>query len=101
MQACCFKQHAMSTVHRAAQEAYLRPEAPLSECLPYTLEDQKLFGGNVPQPLEWLRAWRACRTPSAFRAALAHFQTEDFAQGRRSKVQPTGPALLVQSTWFF
>lgn len=79
MQACCLKQHAASTVHRVAQGAYLAPDRPLVECLPYDLADQSLFTGNVPQPLDWLRAWRGCRTPASHLAAEAFYATEDYA----------------------
>lgn len=83
MQPSSLRQHALCTVHRVAAEAFLSPDKPVSQCLPYSLEDQSLFKGNVPQPLDWLRAWRACRTPSSFQAALKYFGTEDFAAGQR------------------
>ena len=83
MQACYLQQHARCTVHRVAAEFYLAPEKPLVQCLPYLAADQGLFKGNVPQPLDWLRAWRACRTPSSFQGALQYFETEDFAAGHR------------------
>lgn len=83
MQLCCVRQHSHCTVHRVAQEFFLAPDKPLEECLPYGLKEQDLFRGNVPQPEDWLRAWRACRTPSSFRAAMAFFGTVDYTQGRQ------------------
>ncbi|CAJ1448590.1 unnamed protein product [Effrenium voratum] len=82
MQSCCILQHAKCTVHRAATNLFLAPDKPVSECLPYDLKDQALFQGNVPQPQDWLRAWRASRTASSFASASAFFQTDDFAAGR-------------------
>ena len=87
MQVSSFKQHSRCTVHRVAEQAFLSPDKPVQECLPYSLAKQDLFKGNVPQPQDWLRAWRACRTAASFKAALAFFNTEDFIQGSRSKVQ--------------
>ena len=90
MQACCFKQHSRCAVHRVAEQVFLSPDKPVQECLPYSLEDQDLFKGNVPQPHEWLRAWRSCRTASSFRAAMEFFSTEDYVAGSRSKVRWSG-----------
>ena len=90
MQYSCLLQHMASTVHRTAVQSFLAPDKPVSACLPYNLEQQALWKGNVPQPDDWLRAWRACRTPSSFLAALAFFQTEDYAAGRQTKVKWNG-----------
>ncbi len=45
--------------------------------------DRDIFRGGVPQPADWLRAWRACRTPCSFYAAEAHGITENFINGSR------------------
>ena len=94
MQASCIRQHAASTVHRVAQNLYLSPDRPLSELLPYDLKDQVLFGGNVPQPEHWLRAWSACRNVTSFRSAVKQFQTEDYASGRQCSVRARGALTL-------
>lgn len=86
MQACSIRQHAECTVHRVAKNLFLSPDRPVSELLPYDLKDQDLFRGNVPQPADWLRAWSACKRVSSFRSAVQHFQTEDYAWGRRCSV---------------
>ena len=86
MQTCCLQQHAASTVHRVAQAAYLAPDKPIQECLPYTLREQDLFRGNVPQPLDWLRAWQGCRTPASHLAAVSFYATEAYAVGRACSV---------------
>ncbi len=76
MQACCITQHALTTLHRIACRAYLQPDKAVTEMLPYQLEDQSLMNGNVPQPEDWLRAWRLCRTTTSFAAAEATYTTE-------------------------
>ncbi|CAJ1351267.1 unnamed protein product, partial [Effrenium voratum] len=86
MQACCMKQHAAGTVHKVAQEVFLSPDRPIADCLPYSLSDQALWSGNVPQPKDWLRAWRCTLTPSSFCAAAKFYQTDDYADGRKCSV---------------
>jgi hypothetical protein len=86
MQACAIRQHQECTVHRVAKSLFLSPDRPVSELLPYDLKDQDLFRGNVPQPADWLRAWSACKRVTSFRSAAQHFQTEDYAWGRRCSV---------------
>ena len=90
MQACAIRQHQESTVHRVATSLYLSPDRPVSELLPYDLKDQDLFRGNVPQPADWLRAWSACKRVTSFRSAAQHFQTEDYAWGRKCSVVAKG-----------
>ena len=53
---------------RVARTAFLAPDRPISQCLPYSLQDQDLFRCNVPRPADWLRAYRACQTASSFDA---------------------------------
>ena len=86
MQAASIRHHATSTVHRVAQNHYLCPDQPITEILPYNLEDQNLYRGNVPQPTDWLRAWDACHHASSFQKAQQHYETEDFAHGRQCTV---------------
>ena len=87
MQASYIRQHAASTVHRVAQNLYLCPDRPVSELLPYSLKDQALFGGNIPQPEHWLRAWSACKNVTSFRVAVKQLETEDYASGRAWSVK--------------
>ena len=86
MQASCIRQHADGTVHRVAQNYFLQPDKAISELLPYDFKGQDVFRGNVPQPRDWLRAWNACSNPTAFNNAEKHYETEDFASGRRCSV---------------
>ena len=65
MQACCVHAHSKTFVHQVAMKVFLAPDTPISQCLPYSIQHQNLFSGNVPQPADWLRAWRACRTASS------------------------------------
>jgi len=44
--------------------------------------DDQLFRGTVPQPADWLRAWRACLTPVSFHAAEQNGTTEAFINSR-------------------
>ena len=48
--------------------------------------DSQLFRGGVPQVPDWLRAWRACRTPTSFRAAEKHGITNNFINSARALV---------------
>ncbi|CAE7834371.1 unnamed protein product [Symbiodinium sp. CCMP2592] len=86
MQACCIHAHSKTFVHQVATKVYLAPDTPISQCLPYSIKHQHLFSGNVPQPADWLRAWRACRTASSFKGAVKFYSTEDFAAGRNTKL---------------
>ena len=94
MQARCLTQHAESTVHRVAQEVFLAPDKPISQCLPYSVADQSLFKGNVPQPQDWLRAWRACQTPSSFQSAMTFFGTDDYIAGESRGLRKHGCSSL-------
>ncbi|CAE7431728.1 Cdkl4 [Symbiodinium sp. CCMP2592] len=86
MQACCIHAHSKTFVHQVATKVYLAPDTPISQCLPYSIKHQHLFSRNVPQPADWLRAWRACRTASSFKGAVKLYSTEDFAAGRNTKL---------------
>jgi hypothetical protein len=70
---------------RLATKAYFAP-VHLAITVPTSTaasSDADLFRGGVPQPADWLRAWRACRTPQSFHAAEACGITENFIQGSR------------------
>lgn len=84
MQASCIVQHARVTVHRCAARCFLEPDRPVSDFINSGPGDAELLRGNVPQPEDWLRAWRFCRTPTSFHAAEAVQQTEAFIRGQGS-----------------
>ena len=81
MQASCIKQHAGCTVHKVATQAFLEPDRPVSEHLQDHPDDDALLRGNVPQPADWLRAWRTCRTLTSFCSAEAIQRTEAYIRG--------------------
>ena len=86
MQACCIRQHENNFVHKVAMQVYLSPDRPVSQCLPHSIKNQALFNDNVPQPSDWLRAWRACQTASSFVSAAQFFSTDDFIAGRPNQM---------------
>ena len=84
MQASCIKQHSGTTVHKTSVRSYLAPDQPVVEFLQQQPGDEGLLAGNVPQPEDWLRAWRACRTPSSFNALADMLVTEHFIRQVRT-----------------
>ena len=50
-----------------------------------TLCDDRLLAGSVPQPPDWLRAWRAARTPQSWQAAQDSLRTEHFIRPCRDR----------------
>ena len=86
MQASCIRQHSTSTVHRVAENHFLCPDRNVSELVPYNLQEQDLYRGNVPQARDWLRAWNSCQTAASFNKAQKHYETEDYAAGRPCSV---------------
>ena len=70
IQAAHIRQHAITEVHRRAVEAYINPDKPAEAFLQrVSADDAALFSGAVPQPEDWLRAWRSARTPQSFAVA--------------------------------
>ena len=55
----------LPTVRRAVI-AWLNPDAPIRFAAQMTLEDEQLLLGAVPQPVDWLRTWRAAITPQSW-----------------------------------
>ena len=99
MQACCVKAHSKTFVHQVATKVFLAPDTPISQCLPYSIQHQNLFCGNVPQPADWLRAWRACRAASSFKKAVRFYATEDYTAGRKTKLDSVSLAAAMASFW--
>ena len=91
MQASVIAQHANATCHKKAVAMWLQPGDPVRIALQSTPEDDALLRGGVPQPVDWLRTWRALRTPASFEAAAAAAETEHFICSMRQRVvQPRG-----------
>ena len=65
-----------------AMEIYLLPEVPVHELLQecYTADDQALLNGSVPQPVDWLRAWRHLKEGVSFRSSARLKSTDNFAE---------------------
>jgi hypothetical protein len=89
LQAEHLKQHSHYDLHKIAERAWFRPDEPVSLHLQADGFDDRLLAGAVPQPPDWLRAWRAARTPVSWRAAAANAETEHFISRLRERsVQP-------------
>ena len=69
LQASHIQQHAVLTGHKVAERAFFKPDEPVSLTLQATAEDDRLLHGAVPQPADWLRAWKAVRNPRSWSAA--------------------------------
>ena len=70
--------HAKSLAHKFAQTTWFWPDEPVCITLQATLDDDRLLSGNVPQPQDWLRAWRICRDPRSWQAAEHDDVTSNF-----------------------
>ena len=70
-----------------AMEIYLCPEILVHELLQecYTADDQDLLKGSVPQPVDWLRAWRHLKEGVSFRSSARLHSTENFAEKDSTK----------------
>ena len=74
----CIRTHARSEEHRRAVAAHVAPNTPMRLLLQVDIEDDLLLRGAVPQPCDWLRAWRSVRNPSSWQATAERAQTEHF-----------------------
>ncbi len=93
LQASHLAQHVRSDVHKMAVESFFRPEEPTRIALQLTSSDDRLLAGAAPQPADWLRAFRAVRSPSSWRSAAAISQTEHFIHQIRG--QPVRPRTIA------
>jgi len=88
LQAETFAQHGTSELHKIALHAWMFPDEPVKLKLQDTPSDDKLLSGAVPQVEDWVRAWRAARTPQSWQAAAGQLETEHFLRPVRER--PTG-----------
>ena len=79
------RQHKEYDAHRLAIQAWLRPDLPVQLALQASLGDDELLARGVPQPEDWLRTWRACRTPQSWSVAAQHLQTEHHIRPTRDR----------------
>ena len=60
LQACDFAQHRLTNAHKLAVHMHSKPDEPITKAISETsLGDE--FKGSVPQPPDWLNAWRSLR----------------------------------------
>ena len=85
------RQHQNYDLHRVAVAAWLRPDSPIQFSLQATLGDEALLAGHVPQADDWLRCWRACRTPQSWSAAAQVCETEHFIRPTRERAVQRRP----------
>ena len=69
LQAEHVRSHEKSLGHKFAEASWFRPDEPVCIALQATVEDDRLLSGNVPQPQDWLRAWRISQDPRSWNAA--------------------------------
>jgi hypothetical protein len=82
MQASTLSNHANGDGHKMALEMFLSADIPVRELLadPLSLEDHDLLKGSVPQPSDWLRAWRHLKEGVSFRSSARLAGTESYIQ---------------------
>ncbi|CAE7284417.1 unnamed protein product [Symbiodinium sp. CCMP2592] len=79
MQASAVQLHAKSQIHIAAVKAFESPDLPLQALLPRSKSDADLLKGAVPQPPDWLAAFRAAQSPVSFLKAEKQCETAAYA----------------------
>ena len=81
MQTSAFLQHTETAVHRQALRLWRCADTPVAEML-IDKRDLDLMKGRVPEPGDWLLAWRAVMNPQSFRSTEAFAQTNHYIQMR-------------------
>ena len=61
--------HSTSVAHKFAVQSWFKPDEPVAISLQASVADDMLLSGHVPQPQDWLRAWRLARDPRSWQAA--------------------------------
>ena len=90
------REHADTDTHRLALAAHLAPDNPARLLLQSDMDDDRLLSGAVPQPADWLRAWRVCMSPTAWTQAADNAHTEHYiAQIREHSVKPRALQAMV------
>ena len=88
LQASNIRYHENFVGHKFVVASWFRPDEPVCITLQATLEDDRLLSGDVPQPQDWLRAWRISRDPRSWQAAEHDDVTSNFiCQIRTQAVQ--------------
>ena len=63
------EERSLAHIVKFAMASYFRPDEPVVIGLQATEEDDMLLRGHVPQPEDWLRAWRITQDPRSWNAA--------------------------------
>jgi len=85
LQAEHLKQHACSDVHKLAEKMFLQPAAPIVLSLQAQEADDRLLSGAVPQPADWVRAWRAIREGVSWATAEKLCESEHWIAAVRNR----------------
>ena len=95
LQASHLVQHAGWQSHKLALEIYLAVDTPVREVImdAAVLSEQDLLKGSVPQPADWLRAWRYMKEGTSFREASRACTTESYIHGTVSCPVPSRKAV--------
>ena len=95
LQASHLSQHSSVRSHKLALSIYLSPDVPVHEILQDATDmaESELFQGSVPQPADWLRAWRSLVEGTSFRESSRRCHTESFIAGLGS-VAPSRQAII-------
>ena len=83
MQSCSFAQHAATSVHKLAVKSLREPDLPLVALLPECEDDTSLLRGCVPQPEDFLKAWRCVKSPVSFSKASMQSHMDFFITGHQ------------------
>ena len=83
LQASHLAQHAGWQSHKLALDIFLAVDTPVREVIADAalLSEQELLKGSVPQPADWLRAWRYMKEGASFRRASRFCTTEEYIHG--------------------
>ena len=92
------RNHATTEEHKLSVAAYFKPDVPIALVLQASSADDELLKGSVPQPADWVRAWRRISAPSSWAAMSKASATDAFlAQGRATGVECRA---LQPEAWF-
>ena len=85
LQAQHIRQHLGGACHALSAAAFLKPDEAVQTLLQPLGGDEGLLDGAVPQPADWLRAWRGVKSPQSYLAAELHLDTEHYIRSIRAQ----------------
>ena len=87
------REHVLTDMYRLVVAAHLAPDQPVRLLLQADMDGDLLLSGAVPQPADWLRAWRVCMSPKAWTQAADDAHREHcISQIRTHSVKPRAHA---------